>query len=76
MISPYAKAVLFVLRLAACGLMVLGFGLCASDLYLYLSQRPFSKPVVIALKASPALAGALLYWKARGMAVHWTKDLD
>ena len=76
MISPYAKAVLFVLRLIACGLIILGFGLWAGDLYLYLSHRPISRPVVLALKGAPVLAGAVLYGKSRAMAVHLTKDLD
>jgi hypothetical protein len=76
MISPYAKAALFVLRLAACGLIILSLGLCAGDLYLYLSHRPFSGPGLLALKAAPALAGAALCWKARPMAIHLTKDLD
>jgi hypothetical protein len=76
MISPYAKAVLFVIRLAACGLIILGFGLCAGDLYLCLSHRPYSRPALLALKASPAVAGVALAWKARPMALHLTKDLD
>jgi hypothetical protein len=76
MISPYAKAALFVIRLAACGLIILSLGLCASDLYLYLSHRPFSGPGLLALKAAPALAGAALGWKAKPMAIHLTKDLD
>jgi hypothetical protein len=76
MISPYAKAVLFVIRLAACGLIVLSLGLYASDLYLYLSHRPCSGPALLALKAAPALAGVGLGWKAKAMAVHLTKDLD
>jgi hypothetical protein len=76
MISPYAKAVLFVIRLSACGLIILGFGLCASDLYLCLSHRPISRPAVLALKASPVLAGAALYARSRALAIHLTKDLE
>jgi hypothetical protein len=76
MLSPYAKAALFVIRLIACGLIILGFGLCAGDLYLYMSHHPISRPAVLALKAAPALAGAVLYGKARSMAIHLTKDLD
>jgi hypothetical protein len=76
MISPYAKAVLFVIRLIASGLIILGCGLCAGDLYLYLSHRPISRPVVLALKAVPVLAGAALFGKARAIAIHLTKDLD
>jgi hypothetical protein len=76
MLSPYAKAVLSVIRLAACGLVILSFGLLASDVYLYLSHRPFSGPALLALKAAPVLAGAALYGKARPMAIHFTKDLD
>lgn len=76
MLSPYAKAVLFVIRLIACGLIILGFGFCGSDLYLYLSHRPISRPAVLALKVAPVLAGAALLGKARAMAIHLTKDLD
>jgi len=76
MLSPYAKAALFVIRLVACGLIILGFGLCASDLYLYLSHRPVSRPALLALKAAPALAGVVVFAKAKAMAIHLTKDLD
>jgi hypothetical protein len=76
MISPYAKAVLFVIRLIACGLIILGCGLCAGDLFLYLSHHPVPRPALLALKAAPVLAGAALYGKARPMAIHFTKDLD
>jgi hypothetical protein len=74
--NPYTKAVLSVIRLMACGLIILGFGLCASDIYLYLSHHPVSSPVVLALKASPVLAGVALFAKSRAMAIHLTKDLD
>ncbi len=76
MLSPYAKAALFVIRLIACGLIILGFGFCASDLYLYLSHRPISQPALLALKASPVLFGAVVLAKAKAMAVYFTKDLD
>jgi hypothetical protein len=76
MISPYAKAVLFVIRLAACGLIILSLGLYTSDLYLCLSHRPCSGPALLALKAAPALAGVALGWKSKALAVHLTKDLD
>jgi hypothetical protein len=79
MLSPYAKAALFVLRLAACGLIVLGCLLCAQDLFLYFSPKPHaavSAPVVLALKASPALAGLALFAKSRALAIRMTKDLD
>ena len=76
MISPYAKAALFVLRLAACGLIILGCGLYATDVYLYLSHRPVSRPAVLAFKAVPVLAGAVLYGKSKGIALYMTKDLD
>jgi hypothetical protein len=76
MISPYARAVLSVIRLIACGLIILGFALCSTDFYLYLSHRPISRPVMLALKASPVLAGLALLVKARAMAIHLTKDLD
>jgi hypothetical protein len=74
--SPYAKAVVSVLRLASCGLIILSFGLCSSDFYLFLSHRPYSKPVVLALKIAPALGGLALAWKAKPIAIHLTKDLD
>jgi hypothetical protein len=74
--SPYAKAVLFVIRLAGCGLIVFSCGLWSSDLYLYLSHRPCSGPALLVLKAGPALAGAALCWKSKPMAVHLTKDLE
>jgi hypothetical protein len=76
MLSPYAKAALFVIRLAACGLIILSCGLYATDVYLYLSHQPFSRPAVLALKAVPALAGAALYGKSKAIAIHLTKDLD
>ena len=70
------KVVLSVLRLAAVGLMVLGPCLCASDLFLYLSHRPTAGPWRLALKGLPTLAGVALYWKARGLAERWTKDME
>jgi len=76
MLSPYAKAALFVIRLIACGLIILAFGLCSSDLYLYLSHHPISQPGLVALKASPALVGLVLFAKAKPMAIELTKHLD
>jgi len=79
MLSPYAKAALFVLRLVACGLILLSLGLCSTDVYLYLSpfhHRQMSGPGVLALEAVPALAGAALFGKSKRIAIHLTKDLD
>jgi hypothetical protein len=76
MMSPYAKAVLFVLRLIACGLIILGFGLYATDLSLHMMHRPISGPALLALKAAPVLAGVALLVKAKTMAIHLTKDLE
>jgi hypothetical protein len=76
MMNPYTKAVLSVLRLAAIALILLGPSLCASDLFLYLSNRPIAGPWRLALKGLPTLAGVILYWKSRGAAVRLTKDLD
>ncbi len=70
------KAVVSVLRLAALGLIVLGPCLCASDLFLCLSHRPTAGPWRLALKGLPTLAGLALYWKARGLAERWTKDME
>ncbi|MGA2749193.1 MAG: hypothetical protein ABSG59_10485 [Verrucomicrobiota bacterium] len=74
--SPYAKVALSVLRLAAFGCVVLGLGLYATDLYLYLSQRPVSSPLCLGLKALPFLAAVVLYWKGPRLAEYLTKDLD
>jgi len=60
----------------AFGLIVLSCCLCASDLFLYLSERPASRPVVLALKGLPFLAGLILFFKSSDMAAHFTKDLD
>jgi hypothetical protein len=79
MLSPYAKAALFVLRLAASGLILLSLGLYATDVFLYLSpphHRPISGPGVLALEAVPALAGAALFGMSKGIAIRMTKDLD
>jgi hypothetical protein len=76
MLSPYAKAALFCIRFAACGLMILGFALYATDFYLYVSHRPISRPAVLALKSVPVLASVALYGKSKGMAIYLTKDLD
>ena len=79
MLSPYAKAALFVLRLVACGFIMLGAGLYYMDVFLYFSpppHPPVSRPVVLALKAVPVLAGAALFGKSKGIALHLTKDLD
>jgi hypothetical protein len=76
MTNPYAKAAMLAIRLAACGLMLLSFMLYGPDLYLYVKQRPFSAPSVLALKAIPALAGVALYWKSRALAAYLTRDLD
>jgi hypothetical protein len=74
--SPYAKAVLSVIRLIAFGCVILSVSLYASDLYLYLSQRPIAGPVRLTLKGLPILAGLALYWKGKEMAEYLTRDLE
>ena len=74
--NPYTKAVLFVLRMVAVGLIVVGALLYEGDAFLYMNHRPISSRWVLALKGLPILAGVVLSWKARGLAEHWTKDLD
>jgi len=75
--NPYTKAVLSVLRLAAIGLILVGASLYAIDANLYFVRHlPISAPYVLALKGLPVLGGVILYWKARGLAEHWTKDFD
>ena len=76
LMSPYAKVVLSVLRLAALGLILVGMCLYASDVFLYLRDRPMSAPWRLALKGLPVLAGVILLWKARGLAEWLTKDLE
>jgi hypothetical protein len=79
MLSPYAKLALLAIRLAACGLILMSLGLYATDVFLYLSpppHGPMTGPGMLALKAVPALAGAALFWKSKGMAIRLTKDLD
>ena len=74
--SPYAKAALFLIRLVACGLIILGLLLCGADFYSPYLRRPVSRPIMLALKAVPALAGAVLYARSKGIAVYMTKDLE
>jgi hypothetical protein len=74
--NPYTKAVLFVLRLVAIGLIIVGVLLCGGDFYLFEKNRPVSAWWMLALKGLPILAGVVLSWKARGLAERWTEDLD
>jgi hypothetical protein len=75
--SPYAKAVLAALRLLALGGALVSLGLYANDLYLCLSHQPAADgSFALALKSLPFLAGAVLFWKSRAWAEHFTKDLD
>ena len=79
MISPYAKAALFVIRLSACGLMILSFAFYYGDIFSYLSPHPLfpiSRPSVLALKAIPALAGVALLVMSKRIAIYLTKNLD
>jgi len=76
MLSPYAKAALFVIRFSACGLVILSGCLYSTDVFLYLSHHPVSRPAVLAFKAVPVLAGAALYVKSKKMAIYLTKDLE
>jgi hypothetical protein len=80
MLGPYAKAALFLVRLVAWGLIIWGLGLCGPVLFLFLRSclRPaaFTLPPTLPLKLLPALAGLVLLWKARAIAVSLTKDLD
>lgn len=65
-----------VIRLVAFGLIILSCSLGASDLFLYLSMRPHSGPLVLTLKGLPFLAGVILFCKSSAMAAYLTKDLD
>jgi hypothetical protein len=78
--SPYAKAVRAAFRLLALGCMLASLGLYANDIgwhiILHWSDRPPSGRWVLGLKGLPFLAGAVLFWKSRALAEHFTKDLD
>jgi hypothetical protein len=74
--SPYAKAALSVLRLIAFGCIVLSLAFYSSDYFLYLSHRRVPGLGLLALKGAPLLAGLVLYWKGRALAVRLTRDLD
>jgi len=74
--SPYAKAVLSVLRLVAFGCIILSLAFYSSDYFLYLSHRPLPGPGRLALKGAPLLAGLVLYWKGRALAIRLTRDLE
>jgi hypothetical protein len=74
--SPYAKAVLSLLRLVAFGCIILSLAFYSSDYFLYLSRKPVSVPGRLALKGIPFFAGLILYWKARALAVRLTRDLE
>jgi hypothetical protein len=75
-VSPYTKAVQSIVRLVAFGAVVFSVCLYASDVFLYFSQRPPSRPLILALKGLPFLAGLVLFWKSSAMAMYLTKDLD
>jgi hypothetical protein len=74
--SPYAKAVLSVLRLIAFGSIILSLSLYSTDYFLYLKHQPMSGWGLLALKGAPLLAGLILGWNARALAEHFTRDLD
>lgn len=74
--SPYAKAALSGLRLIAFGCIVLSVALYSSDCFLYLSHKPLPGTALLALKGAPFLAGLILYWKARPLALRLTRDLE
>jgi hypothetical protein len=74
--SPSAKAVLAALRLLALGGMLASLSLYANDIYLYLTHQSPGAPWVLGLKGLPFLAGAVLFYKSRALAVRFTKDLE
>jgi hypothetical protein len=74
--SPYAKAALSVLRLAAFGCIILSLAFYSSDYFLYLSHRPLPSKAMLALKGLPFFIGLILYWKARPLALRMTRDLE
>jgi hypothetical protein len=75
-VSPYTRVVQAVIRLVAFGAVVFSVCLLASDVFLYLSQRPASRPLILILKGLPFLAGIVLFWKSSDMAHQLTKDSD
>ena len=74
--SPYAKIVLSTIRVVAFGAVTVSVALWASDVYLFLSHRPGPTPLGLALKGLPALGGLVLFWKAKSLALSWTRDLE
>jgi hypothetical protein len=78
--SPYTKAVRAAFRVLALGCMLVSLGLYANDIgwhiFLHWSDRPPSGFLLLALKGLPFLGGAVLFWKSRAIAEHFTRDLD
>ena len=74
--NAYTKAAQSVIRLIAFVCVATSFFLYTADLYLFVSHRALPSPGRLVLKAVPFLAGLILYWKSRAMALRLTKDLD
>ena len=56
--------------------MLASLSLYANDIYLYLTHQSPGAPWVLGLKGLPFLAGAVLFYKSRALAVRFTKDLE
>jgi hypothetical protein len=75
--SPYLKAALFVIRLAAFGLILVSALLLAPDGFrLMTNQRAELGGFRLLLSSVPLLVGLLIWMKSYRLAKFFTRDLD
>lgn len=79
--SPYAKSVLAAIHFLALACFAASVVLYAIDLLAHLAPPAAGPPrhsssLALTLKALPAAAGLLLFWKGKSLAIHWTRDLE
>ncbi len=75
--SPYTRGALFLIRLIAFGLIVLGFTLLGSYFFYIVSGKKSEGGTIdFLLKLLPLLAGALLFIKSQAIAQKLTENLD
>lgn len=79
--SPYAKCVLAGIHFIALALIALSVVLYSPDLGAKFllppgGGHPVSSPLALVCKGIPAVAGLVLFWKGRRLAIYWTRNLD
>lgn len=75
--SPYTRGALFLIRLIASGLIVLGITLLGSYFFFMVSGKKAEGGALgFILKLLPLLAGALLWIKSHAIAQKLTEDFD